>query len=103
MTTEYVIGTVDEFPPGKAVAVQAGRRTVAVFRLGDDFFAISNTCPHKGASLCDGEIMIEDRMVRCPWHHWNWRLDDGRLESDPRQGVRTYEVAIDGDAVILRA
>ena len=101
MMTEYVIGTIDEFPPGKAVAVQAGRRTIAVFRLGDDFFAINNTCPHKGASLCDGEVLVDDKVVRCPWHHWNWRLDDGRLESDPRQGVRVYRVAIEDGEVIV--
>jgi len=35
--TEYVIGTRDEFPPGKAVAVEAGRRIIAVFRVGDAF------------------------------------------------------------------
>jgi nitrite reductase/ring-hydroxylating ferredoxin subunit len=40
--------------------------------------------------------------VRCPWHHWNWRLADGRLESDPRQAVRTYPITIDGDEVVLR-
>jgi nitrite reductase (NADH) small subunit len=98
---QYVVGKVDEFPSGKAVAVQAGPRTVAIFRTGNEFFAISNACPHKGASLCDGEILIEEKIVRCPWHHWNWRLDTGRLESDPRQGIRTYEIAVDGDEVIL--
>jgi NAD(P)H-dependent nitrite reductase small subunit len=101
--TEYVVGKIDDSPPGKAIAVAAGPRTVAVFRLGDRFFAISNVCPHKGASLCDGEVIVEDRLVRCPWHHWNWRLDDGTLESDPRQRVRTYEIAVEGDDVILRA
>jgi NAD(P)H-dependent nitrite reductase small subunit len=101
--TEYVVGKIDDIPPGKAIAVAAGPRTVAVFRLGDRFFAISNVCPHKGASLCDGEVIVEDRLVRCPWHHWNWRLDDGTLESDPRQRVRTYEIAVEGDDVILRA
>jgi NAD(P)H-dependent nitrite reductase small subunit len=99
---EYVVGKVDEFVSGKAVAVQAGRRAIAVFRVGNDFFAISNVCPHKGASLCDGEVLIQERVVRCPWHHWNWQLDDGKLESDPRQSVRVYEVAVDGDEVILR-
>ena len=100
---DYVLGKLCEFAPGTAVAVQAGRRTIAVFRIGDEFFAVNNACPHKGASLCDGEILIVDRLVRCPWHHWNWRLDDGKLESDPRQGLRTYEVAVNGDEVILRA
>jgi len=99
---EYIIGKIGEFPSGKAVAVQAGQRTIAVFRAGEEFFAISNSCPHKGASLCEGEVLIEEKIVRCPWHHWNWRLDSGNLQSDPRQRVRTYEVAIDGDEVILR-
>jgi NAD(P)H-dependent nitrite reductase small subunit len=101
--TEYIVGKVDDIPSGTAVAVQAGRRTIAVFRIGDEFFAVNNVCPHKGASLCEGELVVEDKIVRCPWHHWNWQLDDGRLQSDPRQSLRTYEVAVDRDEVILRA
>ena len=100
---DYVVGSLSDFPPGKAIAVQAGHRTIAVFRVGTEFFAVANTCPHKGASLCDGEVIPEEKIVRCPWHHWNWRLADGTLESDPRQSLRTYEVAVDGDEVILRA
>jgi nitrite reductase (NADH) small subunit len=99
---EYVVGKVADIPPGSAIAVTAGHRTIAVFRIGNDFFAINNTCPHKGAALCDGEIIVKERVVRCPWHHWSWRLHDGRLESDPRQSVRTYPVAVDGDELILR-
>jgi nitrite reductase (NADH) small subunit len=101
--TEYIVGKVDDIPSGTAIAVQAGRRTIAVFRVGDDFFAVNNACPHKGASLCDGEVVIEDKIVRCPWHHWNWQLPDGKLQSDPRQGLRIYDVAVDGGEVILRA
>ena len=82
------------------MAVQAGRRTIAVFRVGDEFFAVNNACPHKGASLCDGEILIEDKIVRCPWHHWNWRLDgQGKLRKRSAPGLRTYEVAVNGDEV----
>ena len=33
--TEYVVGKVDDIPPGTAIAVQAGPRTIAVFRLGE--------------------------------------------------------------------
>jgi nitrite reductase (NADH) small subunit len=100
---EYVVGKVDELKSGSAVAVQAGRHTIAVFRIGEEFFAVNNACPHKGASLCEGEILIADKVVRCPWHHWNWQLCGGRLESDPRQALRTYPVTVEGDEVILRA
>lgn len=99
---EYSVGKLDELPDGKGIAVQAGRRTIAVFRIGGEVFAIHNTCPHKGASLCEGAVVGENKVVRCPWHHWNWKLDDGRLETDPRQGLRTYEVVVEGDEVILR-
>jgi nitrite reductase (NADH) small subunit len=101
--TEYVIGKLEDIPPGAAIAVRAGRHTIAVFRVGDDFFAVNNACPHKGASLCDGEVLAEEKIVRCPWHHWNWQIDDGKLQSDPRQGLKTYEVAVEGDELILRA
>jgi NAD(P)H-dependent nitrite reductase small subunit len=99
---EYLVGKFSELPEGKGVAVEAGRRTVAVFKIGADVFAISNTCPHKGASLCEGEVVCETKMVRCPWHHWNWRLTDGALEPDPRQHLRKYDVVVEGDDVILR-
>jgi nitrite reductase/ring-hydroxylating ferredoxin subunit len=51
---EYIVGKLSDLPPGTAIAVTAGHRTIAVFRVGDDFFAINNACPHKGAALCDG-------------------------------------------------
>src|SRR5262249_7066989 len=74
---EYVVGKVDEIAEGKGIAVQAGRRDIAVFRAGGKLYAVANRCPHKGASLCEGEVLIEDGIVRCPWHHWNWKLRDG--------------------------
>jgi nitrite reductase (NADH) small subunit/3-phenylpropionate/trans-cinnamate dioxygenase ferredoxin subunit len=101
--TDYVVGKIEDIQPGTAIAVQAGRRVIAVFRVGNEFFAVNNMCPHKGASLCDGEIVIEEKIVRCPWHHWSWQLEDGKLQSDRRQALRTYEVAVDGDEVIVRA
>jgi hypothetical protein len=56
---DYAVGKPCEFAPSAAVAVQAGRRTIAVFRVGYEFFAVSNARPHKGASLCDGEIVAD--------------------------------------------
>lgn len=99
---EYFVGKLADIPDGKGIAVEAGRRTVAVFRVGAEVFATPNSCPHKGASLCEGEVVCTDKIVRCPWHHWNWQLADGTLQADPRQRLRRFEVVIDGDDVILR-
>lgn len=99
---EYLVGKLADIPDGKGIAVAAGRRSVAVFRVGNEVFATANACPHKGASLCEGPLMGSEKIVRCPWHHWNWKLDDGSLEADPRQHLRQYDVALEGDNVILR-
>ncbi len=99
---EYLVGKFSELPDGKGIAVQAGRRTVAVFRVDKEVFAISNVCPHKGASLCEGEVLRDEKIVRCPWHHWSWRLQDGALEPDTRQHLRQYDVFVEGDNVVLR-
>ena len=42
-------------------------------------------------------------VVRCPWHNWPFRLDNGENCHDPQEKLRTYEVRLEGDQVILRA
>ena len=99
--TEYLVGKLADIPEDQGIAVQAGRRIVAIFRRGSELFAVANSCPHKSASLCDGTWLPEEGIVRCPWHHWNWQVASGRLEVDPRQGIRTYKIGLEGDDVVL--
>lgn len=100
---EYIVGKIADIPEKKGIAVKAGGRVIAVFKVDGKFFAMHNTCPHKGASMCDGEIRTDPLVVRCPWHNWAWELETGKLDLDHRQAIRTYEVFQDGDEVILRA
>lgn len=98
---EYIVGKIDEIPEGKSIAIQVGQRTIAVTRAKGKYYAYANRCPHKGASLCEGEVVAEAGIVRCPWHHWNWKLEGGKLECDGRQQLRTYEVTVEGDEVLV--
>jgi nitrite reductase/ring-hydroxylating ferredoxin subunit len=102
-TKDYLLGSVDDFPEGKGRAFQAGRATVAVFRANGRMFAIANRCVHKGASMCEGDLTDGGRVVRCPWHNWAFDLATGEHCYDRNEKIRTYEVKIDGDQVILRA
>ena len=102
MGKEYVVGKLQDLPQGRGVAVSAGNRTIAVFRIGDQVYAVHNRCPHKGASLCDGRVDPEQRQVNCPWHNWPWQLDSGAFAVDPRERIRTYDVQVVDDTVILR-
>ena len=101
MSREYVVGKLEDLPQGRGIAVDAGGRTIAVFRVGDRVYALHNRCPHKGASLCDGRVDAEQGLVNCPWHNWPWQLETGTFAVDPRERIRTYGVRVVDDTVIL--
>lgn len=94
------VGPVSGFVPGRGRMVTVAGRHVAVYRLGDEFFALDNMCLHRGGPLCDGEI--ENGVVTCPWHFWSYQIRSGTMVQDPRVGVSKHEVRIDGDQVSVR-
>jgi nitrite reductase/ring-hydroxylating ferredoxin subunit len=95
-----VVGRVSDFAPGAGKMVIVGGRHVALFRLGDQFFALDNMCLHRGGPLCEGPIAGE--VVTCPWHGWSYQIRTGTMVQDPRVGVSTHQVRITGDAVAVR-
>jgi nitrite reductase/ring-hydroxylating ferredoxin subunit len=107
---KYAVATVDEIPPGGRKIVEAGGRSIGVFNLGGDFFALRNSCPHEGGPLCVGPIcgfVIADQpgeyhysrqgeFLRCPWHGWEFDIRTGQSWFDPaRVRVRRYEVTLE--------
>jgi nitrite reductase/ring-hydroxylating ferredoxin subunit len=115
---KFVVGTVEEIPPGQRKIVDVAGRTVGVFNVGGEFFALLNRCPHQGGPLCTGNTLgflqsagvgefIYSRpgeVVRCPWHGWEYDLRTGQSWFDPaRVLVRNYPVSVAPGAEILGA
>jgi nitrite reductase (NADH) small subunit/3-phenylpropionate/trans-cinnamate dioxygenase ferredoxin subunit len=94
------VGHVHDFTPGQGKMVVVNGRHVALFRLGDEFFAIDNLCLHKAGPLCEGQI--DNDVVTCPWHGWSYEIKTGTLVQDPRVGVSRHEVKVDEGAVSVR-
>ena len=95
------VGQINDFIPGQGKMVTVDGRHVALFRLGDEFYAIDNLCLHKAGPLCEGFIDGND-VVTCPWHGWSYQIKTGTLVQDPRVGVSKHEVKVEGDAVSIR-
>jgi nitrite reductase/ring-hydroxylating ferredoxin subunit len=94
------VGTRTEFEGLEAGTqlVQAGGKSIAIFRLGGAYYAIENTCPHRGGPLSEGEV--EDDVVTCPWHGSRFNIKTGALLTPPaRDGVKSFPVRIAGDDV----
>jgi pyruvate oxidase len=64
------VAGVGDIEDGRVRTVQAGRRAIALTRVGDRFGALDNRCPHQGGPL--GEGSIEGGLLRCPWHGYDY-------------------------------
>ena len=69
-TRWYKVAEPEELPAGRVKTVQAGHRSLALTRVGDDYGALDNKCPHQGGPL--GEGSIEKGLLRCPWHGYDY-------------------------------
>lgn len=74
---------------------------VAVFRVGDDVYAIDDTCSHEKASLAEG--WLEDCEVECPLHSARFSLTTGEALCMPAtEAVRTHRVEVrDGEVWVF--
>lgn len=101
--SEFVaVAKVGDIPPGEARTYPVGGKLVAVFRVGDDYHAINDLCPHMGASLATG--WVEGNAVTCPWHAWRFCITDGLWLDNPKSKIRTdvYEVRVTGEDIEVR-
>ena len=60
--------------------------------------ALDNACPHQGGPL--GEGSIENGLLRCPWHGWDYHPCSG-LAPGFDDGVETYPLDIRDDGVYV--
>ena len=95
-----VAGTSD-LKPGENKAVNVNGTEVALFNVDGEFFAISNTCLHRGGPL--GEGMLEGDVVTCPWHGWRYSVKTGANAMLPTAKVQTYQVKVEGNDVMVAA
>ncbi len=84
------VGRVEETPSGP----------VAVYHIAGKLHAISDVCPHAGASLCEGELAGD--IVTCPRHGSQFRVTDGeRVRGPADEDVATVRVLIESGDVFL--
>ena len=94
------LAKVDSLPDGGAASFVVGDKVIALFRQGNEYFAISDICPHMGASLAAGHF--EHGVVTCPWHAWRFKVCDGTWCDNPVIKTDAYEVRVIDDAIQVR-
>ena len=99
MPTTYPVCKVGDLKDGESGAITVNGKEIAIFRVGEQYFAIDDTCPHMGVSLAGGHV--EDGIVTCPWHAWRFRLEDGAWADNPRIKIGSYPArVVDGEVQV---
>lgn len=98
--SEFVVGPLDSLVDGAGMRIDVGDDRIAVFRVGDEVYAIGDRCSHAEASLSEGEVF--DTEVECPRHGAEFDLTSGKPLSLPAtKPVPTYPTSIrDGEVVL---
>jgi 3-phenylpropionate/trans-cinnamate dioxygenase ferredoxin subunit len=113
---KHVIASIDEIPPGERKIVEVAGRSIGVFNVGGEYFALRNRCPHQGGPLCEGkqwgqltarvpgefEYGREGEIIGCGWHGWEFDIRTGQSWCEPeRLRVRAYQVSVEPGAAIV--
>lgn len=107
MSQKHVVAKAEDIGVGKRLAVTVGRREIAIFNVGGEYYALANTCPHEGGPLCEGfitgialsdgpndyRIERKGEFIRCPWHGWEFDIRTGQSWCDPKS-VRARQFSI---------
>jgi len=103
----HPVAQAGEIAPGRRKLVSVGGTEIGLFNVGGNVRAYRNACPHAGGPVCAGRVSgtsmpsrvyeyiygMEGRILRCPWHGWEFDLKTGEHIVDAR--TRLKEVTVE--------
>ena len=91
---------LDQMTEGKPVRIEKDGKSICVARVGDEVFAIADTCSHSDASLSEGDVT--GFKIECWLHGAEFDLRTGEALTPPAvMPVKKYSVSVDGDSVTI--
>jgi nitrite reductase (NADH) small subunit/3-phenylpropionate/trans-cinnamate dioxygenase ferredoxin subunit len=85
----------DEIAPDQGKMIEVGGKKIALFNVEGSFYAIDDTCTHRGGPLSEGSL--DGKEVTCPWHGAIYDVITGEVLSPPApKGVARYNVRVEG-------
>jgi len=89
------VATTDELEDEQAKLVEVEGQKIALVRVAGNFYALSDTCTHRGGPLSEGTV--EGTEVTCPWHGARFDIKTGAVLGPPAgREVRSYPVRVAG-------
>ena len=100
MAKTVKVAQTSDLAPGTSKVVQADGHSIGLFNVEGTFYAIDNTCTHRGGPLGEGNLSAD--TVECPWHGAHFNVKTGAVTRRPAlAGVRSFPVKVEGNDVFV--
>lgn len=112
----FPVCSAAELAPGSRKIISVAGRSIGVFNVDGELYALRNLCPHRSAPLCLGtltgtmlpsnpgefEYGLDGLMLRCPWHAWEFDIRTGESYLDPvHYRVKSYRTEVEDGTVFV--
>jgi naphthalene 1,2-dioxygenase ferredoxin component len=92
----HVAAALDQLKDDEPLGVEIAGLHVALYRIGDQFYATGNICTHADAFLSDG--MLDGCEIECPLHGGRFDIRTGEALTSPVEvEIPTYPIRVSGD------
>jgi len=112
---KYAVCDRTDIPPGGRKLVDIANRSIGIFNVHGEFYALKNSCIHDQAPVCLGQIGatylpsapgeyirgLEAQVLRCPWHGWEFDITTGSSLFDPDTRLITYPVSVEDGMIVV--
>jgi 3-phenylpropionate/trans-cinnamate dioxygenase ferredoxin subunit len=96
------LASVHDIPADSMRAYEHEGERIAIYHVGDTFYATTDICSHEYAELSEGFLDTDDCTVECPLHGSRFDIRSGVVLSLPAyEPIKTYAVRVDGDDVLV--
>ena len=94
------VGEASAIKPGEVRGLEFGSSLIAVYRLGDAFYATDNLCTHEFSLLSDG--YVEGDKVECALHQAIFHIPTGQVIDGPTdKSLKTYPTKVENGVVFV--
>jgi nitrite reductase/ring-hydroxylating ferredoxin subunit/hemoglobin-like flavoprotein len=97
---KVAVAQVADIPDGERKIVQVDGLSIGVFHHHGQWYALRNSCLHRGGPVCTGPLA--DDVLTCPWHGFQYNVTNGQLLVDPAAHLDTYALFIENGAIVLQ-
>lgn len=97
---EVHVGSAEAIAEGERRIIQVDELSIGVFHHQDRWYALHNSCLHRGGPVCTGNL--EGNTLTCPWHGYQYDVTSGQLLLDSSTRLPMYLVEVREGQVYVR-